>query len=231
MTKGECSTRHRTPEKNENPTSLTAIDQDPNNRQDTRERRLGKEKPTLGDGERIPSKLSTSYAEVAQATVPAVNDTRVIASPPSAQTTTDRVIQVPLHEPDGELNTPPSKTFVPRDLPPPPPESGSPQEQGRDTTTFLPDDINFPRLQTPMSQSPSPRTGRREGHNSPAPQLQTPPTKEQSPTPAFVWGPKPVQEEELRSEEAQSDKGKVKLKHYTPKVLDSGPITRQGYRT
>lgn len=104
------------------------------------------------------------------------------------------------------------------------------QDPGRDNASFLPDNINFPRLQTPKRYSPSPNTCRREGPISPVPQLQTPQPKEPSLTPAFVWGPKHVQEEELRAGETYTEKGKTKLKPLASKVMDS-PITRQGYRT
>jgi hypothetical protein len=226
MTKGECSTRNRTTEKNETPTPSTFPGKELSNKTTTREGRPEKETLPLGDSVLTPPKLMKPSAEATQ--VVAVNHTQVVLPPPSL---TNTISDMSNQEPNGELNIPSRRSSASRDLTPPSPESLPVQEQGRDLPTFLPDDFHFPRLQTPRRYSPGHSTGRKEGHNSPAPRLHTPHPLEQTPTPAFVWGPKPVQEEELRTEEAQTGKGKVKLKPSASKVLDLGPITRQGYRT
>ena len=110
------------------------------------------------------------------------------------------------------------------------PPVGTTQEPNGDVLSLLPDDVNFPRLQTPKMHSPSPNKYGREDHNSPTPQLLTPQTGEK-PATTFVWGPKPIKAGETQTEEVQADKGKSKAKLGTPKTLESTPLTRQGYRS
>lgn len=109
------------------------------------------------------------------------------------------------------------------------PPRGTEQETGGALPTFLPDDVHFPRLQTPMRHSPSDKG--REGLNSPSAQPPMPPVREKSGTTAFVWGPKPVKERVSQPDETQTDKGKSKSRPSTTKAMESAPITRQGYRS
>ena len=211
-TKGECSTGVREVERQEISTSPTAQQQETINRESWME----KENHTPGDGAQSSSALLS--APVAQAVTPTDNDVQAT----SPQTMSGTLAQ----EPD-EVN----KIAASGDLSPSPPAVELTHQPYRANTSFLPDDINFPKLQTPMRHACNPSSDRREGPISPAFQLQTPQSKERSPTPAFVWGPKPVQDKEPRAGEPQSDKGKAKFKTSASKVVDSAPITRQGYRT
>lgn len=106
-------------------------------------------------------------------------------------------------------------------------QSTSPANPTEDIpATLLPDDINFPRLPSPARRLSSPPS--RAGSPS-ASQVHTPPTFEI--TPIFVWRNKPPNEEIRHIVEPQTDKGKSKAKPNIPRIPDSTPITRQGYRT
>ena len=92
--------------------------------------------------------------------------------------------------------------------------------------TLLPDDINFPRLPSAARRLTSPP---RRADSPPVPDLQTPQTSET--TLVFIWRNKPPNEEIQQVAEPSTDKGKYKAKTSTPRIPDSAPITRQGYRT
>ena len=206
------------------PTSSTSTQQEPASQKDKGERGMAKEKHTSGAGETIPSALHEAPVLVDTS---ARSDTQAVSQPPSIAQPTPGT---PMQEPDEESNYPRNKFVASGGVPPPPLEAETIQEQGS-ALSFLPDDINFPRLQSPMRHSASPSSGRSEGSISPTPQFQTPQPKERSPNPALVWGPRPTQEEGPRVSETQPDKGRTKAKSSASKTLDSAPITRQGYRT
>lgn len=94
---------------------------------------------------------------------------------------------------------------------------------------LLPDDINFPKLQSPYRKPVSPPSQLSPAHNHNTPQLRTPQAAEKTPSPAFVWRSKPPNEDIQRTPDTQPEKRKQKPS--IPKIPDSAPITRQGYRT
>ena len=90
-------------------------------------------------------------------------------------------------------------------------------------TTLLADDINFPKLQTPVRPLLSPNAC-----ISPS-QQQTTPSAEKTAGPRFVWGPKAFQSGQPPTPRAQKEKSAVKTTASTSKLPDSTPITMQGY--
>ena len=113
---------------------------------------------------------SPTYAEIIQATTP----TSVMekeTSPPAPNTAT---MITPYQDRGTECantpRSPPNASAIVLQIDTPPLTC---EAEGQ-ITPLLTDDINFPRLQTPRRQSPSPTTYRWEGHNSPTPQLRTP---------------------------------------------------------
>ena len=94
---------------------------------------------------------------------------------------------------------------------------------------LLPDEINFPRLPSLASHSLA-SPARQTTTTSPIPQIKTPQTTEKPAPPAFIWGPQP-REDPQQIGETLTDKGKLKAKHSIPRIPDSAPITRQGYRS
>ena len=89
---------------------------------------------------------------------------------------------------------------------------------------LIPDEINFPRLPSPVR--PSPRQW--NGHISPPP---TASTTENLATPVFIWRSPPVGQRPPRTMSGKEEGGKETGKSNTPRAPESAPITRQGYRT
>jgi hypothetical protein len=126
----------------------------------------------------------------------------ITASPPKRTS--------PAGIPPGETTHPEEGRHFSR---PTPPEDPGTEEAIEDVINLLPDDMNFPKLQSPGRHSPNTST---------APH----PLSEKSPTPTFIWRSKPTYDEVLLTPEAPPDKNKSKVK-----LQESAPITRQGYRS
>lgn len=225
--KGECSTSTQ-PTAKEGPPTLQRP-QDPNiaigrgTSIETmmQERSLVKEQLTFEED------LMTPYVENSQTELLRQDTAREASF--LAPRSKELSIQDPIQEPEAG-NDMPREPDTTAELTPQPAGLPQAQEEEGDITTLLPDDINFPRLQTPMRLPFSASTSRKGGHTPPTPRVQTPPMKDKPSTPTFVWGPKPAQKEMPLADETQLDLGKSKSKTCTQKGLESAPITRQGYR-